>query len=57
MRDWVLERWPENTQVDLAKELPRLKAEIKIQRELEEAAHPGHSEADDLAVLTELGAR
>ncbi|KAF8899815.1 cyclin-like protein [Gymnopilus junonius] len=37
MRDWALERWTENTQVDLAKELLRIKAEIKLQRETEEA--------------------
>lgn len=38
MREWALDRWPENTQVDLSKELLRLKAEIKIEREIEEQA-------------------
>ncbi|KJA26926.1 hypothetical protein HYPSUDRAFT_63692 [Hypholoma sublateritium FD-334 SS-4] len=36
MREWSLDRWTENTQVDLAKELFRLKAEIKIERLAEE---------------------
>ncbi|CAA7268428.1 unnamed protein product [Cyclocybe aegerita] len=38
MRDWALSRWAEGTQVDLSKELLRLKAEIKIEREMVEAA-------------------
>ncbi|KAF8962304.1 cyclin-like protein [Flammula alnicola] len=38
MREWALDRWAENTQVDLAKELVRIKAEIKIEREMEEEA-------------------
>ncbi|KAH9477831.1 G2/mitotic-specific cyclin cdc13 [Psilocybe cubensis] len=38
MRNWALDRWGEGTQVDLAKELPTIKAEIKILRETEEAA-------------------
>lgn len=33
MRTWALERWPENTIVDLAEELPSLKALIRAQRE------------------------
>lgn len=37
MQDWALQRWAEDTQVDLARELPRLKALIKIEREAEEA--------------------
>ncbi|PPQ73441.1 hypothetical protein CVT26_015827 [Gymnopilus dilepis] len=50
MRDWALTRWPENTQVDLAKELVRLKAEIKLQREAEEAnAGLNGSDVDDTA--------
>ncbi|KAG6831065.1 hypothetical protein H0H92_012988 [Tricholoma furcatifolium] len=36
MRDWVLERWSENTHVDLPKELPRVKAEIRLRRQEEE---------------------
>lgn len=38
MRDWALNRWSENEQVDLMEELPRLKAEIKVQREIDEQA-------------------
>jgi len=38
MREWALDRWSENTQVDLRKELIRIKAEIKIEREVEEQA-------------------
>ena len=34
MREWALARWPENHHVDLSSELPRVKAMIKIQREL-----------------------
>ncbi|XP_006463948.1 hypothetical protein AGABI2DRAFT_194588 [Agaricus bisporus var. bisporus H97] len=33
MREWALDRWPEETQVNLAQELPRLKVEIRIERE------------------------
>ncbi|KAF9445675.1 hypothetical protein P691DRAFT_795336 [Macrolepiota fuliginosa MF-IS2] len=33
MREWALDRWPEETQVNLAHELPRLKVEIRIERE------------------------
>jgi hypothetical protein len=36
MRKWALERWNEGTQVDLSKELPRLKVEIRLEREAEE---------------------
>lgn len=32
MRAWALERWPENTTVNLAEELPSLKALIRAQR-------------------------
>ena len=38
MREWALDRWPENSQIDLSKELVRLKADIKIRREVEEQA-------------------
>jgi hypothetical protein len=30
---WALERWPENTQVNLAEEIPSLKALVSAQRE------------------------
>jgi len=33
VRSWARERWPENTQVSLAEELPSLKALIRAQRE------------------------
>jgi hypothetical protein len=33
VRSWALERWPENTQVNLAEELPSLKVLIRAQRE------------------------
>jgi hypothetical protein len=33
MREWALDRWQEETQVNLAQELPRLKVEIRIERE------------------------
>ncbi|KAG6885565.1 hypothetical protein C0993_012808 [Termitomyces sp. T159_Od127] len=36
MRDWVLRQWTEGTNVDLHKELPRIKAEIRLQRQAEE---------------------
>ena len=32
MRAWALERWPESTTVNLAEELPSLKALIRAQR-------------------------
>jgi G2/mitotic-specific cyclin 1/2 len=36
MREWALARWPEGHMVQLLRELPRIKAMIKIQRELAE---------------------
>ncbi|KAG6894795.1 hypothetical protein C0992_004646 [Termitomyces sp. T32_za158] len=36
MRDWVLKQWVEGTHVDLHKELPRIKAEIRLRRQAEE---------------------
>ena len=35
MIQWSLARWPENTQVDLGKDLKHLKEEIVKDRELE----------------------
>lgn len=35
MIQWSLARWPENTQVDLGKDLAHLKEEIVKDRELE----------------------
>ncbi|PPQ93566.1 hypothetical protein CVT25_005558 [Psilocybe cyanescens] len=46
MRNWALDRWAESTQVDLAKELLTIKAEIKVQRETEEAAKQGSDEEE-----------
>jgi G2/mitotic-specific cyclin 1/2 len=61
MREWALDRWQEQTQVNLSKELARLKAEIKIQREAEEALlHDREDEEDGVEnynLLTELRAR
>ncbi|KAG5637176.1 hypothetical protein H0H81_005475 [Sphagnurus paluster] len=37
MRDWALQRWEEGTHVDLQKELPKIKAEIRLERQAEEA--------------------
>jgi len=33
MREWALDRWPEETQVNLVQELSRLKVEIRLERE------------------------
>ncbi|TFK20644.1 A/B/D/E cyclin [Coprinopsis marcescibilis] len=45
MHDWATARWPENSQVDLSRELPRLKALVKLERE---AAEQVDSEGDFL---------
>ncbi|RDB30369.1 G2/mitotic-specific cyclin cdc13 [Hypsizygus marmoreus] len=52
MRDWALTRWEEGTQVNLYKELPRLKAEIRLERQAEELRmqHEGESQAEHLEV-------
>ncbi|KAF9003393.1 cyclin-like protein [Cyathus striatus] len=47
MREWALDRWAENTQVDLSKELPRIKVEIRIQRDQEELRQLEESKAED----------
>jgi len=61
MREWALDRWAEQTQVNLSKELVRLKAEIKIQREAEEALlqdrEDEHDGVEDYTLLTDLRAR
>jgi len=61
MREWALDRWTEQTQVNLSKELVRLKAEIKIQREAEEALLHGREDeqdgVEDYTLLTDLRAR
>lgn len=36
MREWALDRWPEDAQIDLVQELPRLKIDIQLTREAEE---------------------
>jgi hypothetical protein len=36
MREWALDQWPEGSQVSLERELPRLKVEIRLEREREE---------------------
>jgi hypothetical protein len=61
MREWALDRWSEGTPVDLSKELCRLKAEIKLEREEEEAAElireDSKNLAADYAILQQLRAR
>jgi len=61
MREWALDRWAEQTQVNLSKELGRLKAEIKIQREAEEALLQDREDeqdgVEDYTLLTDLRAR
>ena len=60
MREWALDRWSENTQVDLTKELLRIKAEIKIEREAEELAQQerDHKELiEDCTSLADLQVR
>jgi len=61
MREWALDRWPEGTQIDLTKELCRMKAEIKLEREAEEAAQLLREDSKDLAAeyaaLQQLRAR
>lgn len=47
MRKWALDRWPECTQVELQKELPKLKAEIRLAREAEE-----HRLEEDAGLVT-----
>lgn len=56
MRTWALTRWPENTQVDLAEELPRLKVEIKLHREEQEENDEGEF-ADGPTILSEARRR
>ncbi|PFH48087.1 hypothetical protein AMATHDRAFT_6127 [Amanita thiersii Skay4041] len=50
MREWVLERWPEETHVDLSKELPRLKAEIRISRQAAALRRQGFEAEEDVEV-------
>lgn len=61
MREWAMDRWPENAQVDLSTELYRIKAEIKLEREAEEAALLMREDSKDLAAdyaaLQQLRAR
>ena len=33
MREWALDRWPEETQINLVQELSRLKVELRLERE------------------------
>ena len=61
MREWALDRWSESTQVDLSKEMCRLKAEIKLERDEEEEAQLMREDSRDLAAdyaaLQQLRAR
>lgn len=54
MREWALDRWSESTQVDLTKELLRLKAEIKIEREVEEQAQQERDQKELIEDCTSL---
>ena len=54
MREWALDRWPENTQVDLTKELLGIKAEIKIEREVEEQAQQERDQKEFVEDCTSL---
>ena len=54
MREWALDRWSENTQVDLSKELLRIKAEIKIEREVEEQAQQERDQKEFIEDCTSL---
>ncbi|KAI0284609.1 cyclin-like protein [Russula aff. rugulosa BPL654] len=54
VRSWALERWPENTQVNLAEELPSLKALIRAQRERAIAAG---IDPDAIDIMEEGGLR
>ncbi len=47
MRHWVLERWPEDAQVDLVGELPTLKAENRMMRQAAALRKGGVIEAAD----------
>lgn len=47
MREWALDRWVENTQVDLVQELPRIKAETRVERETKERMQREHGERDE----------
>ena len=57
MREWALQRWPENTQVYLAKELLTLKMEIRNEREAEARRMElelDRSEAEQAEVLLQV---
>lgn len=54
MREWALDRWSENTQIDLTKELLRIKAEIKIEREVEELAQQERDQKELIEDCTSL---
>ncbi|KAF8634827.1 hypothetical protein AX17_004078 [Amanita inopinata Kibby_2008] len=49
-RDWVLEHWPEETHVELTKDLPRLKAEIRISRQAAALRRHGVDAEEDVEV-------
>ncbi|KAG6811023.1 hypothetical protein H0H92_009326 [Tricholoma furcatifolium] len=44
MKDWVLGQWPEGTDIDLSKELPRIKAKLRLQRKRPLSEGPDNSE-------------
>ncbi|KAF8886532.1 cyclin-like protein [Infundibulicybe gibba] len=57
MRDWALDKWVEGSQVHLAKELPRLKAEAKAARLAREAEESRLQEEADEQTHPEAQAR
>jgi G2/mitotic-specific cyclin 1/2 len=55
MREWALQRWSESTQVYLARELPRLKMDIRNEREAEARRQlEQDSEAEQAEVLLQV---
>ncbi|KAM6492450.1 Cyclin-like protein [Amanita muscaria] len=57
-RNWALERWSEETQVDLPEDLARLKAEIRISRQAAALRKRGtEADEDDEVANTLMGAQ
>ncbi|KAF6757755.1 g2/mitotic-specific cyclin cdc13 [Ephemerocybe angulata] len=46
MREWALQRWPGDHHVDLSRELPRIKALIKLHRDMAEQGYEHEENAD-----------
>ena len=57
MREWALQRWSESTQVHLAKEVSKLKIEMRNEREAEAQRmqlEQDRSEAEQAEVLLQV---